>query len=151
MNASIAWFVRNPIAANLLMLLILTAGIMGGLGMGKEVFPSSNLNMITISMPYPGAGPREVEEQIVVRIEEAIYSLEGIKHIRSQARQSNGQVTVEVADGYDMTKMINDIKARVDAIITFPSDVERAVQAAHTAFDLDADQIEAVVYGGSGR
>ena len=127
MNASIAWFVRNPIAANLLMLLILTAGIMGGLGMGKEVFPSSNLNMITISMPYPGAGPREVEEQIVVRIEEAIYSLEGIKHIRSQARQSNGQVTVEVADGYDMTKMINDIKARVDAIITFPSDVERAV------------------------
>jgi len=127
MNASIAWFVRNPIAANLLMLLILTAGIMGGLGMGKEVFPSSNLNMITISMPYPGAGPREVEEQIVVRIEEAIYSLEGIKHIRSQARQSNGQVTVEVADGYDMTKMINDIKARVDAIITFPSNVERAV------------------------
>ena len=127
MNSSIAWFVRNPIAANLLMLLILAAGIIGSLGMGKEVFPSTSINIIDISMPYPGAGPREVEEQIVVRIEEAIYTLEGIKHIRSQARQNSGKVTVEVADGYDMTKMINDIKARVDSIITFPKDAERAV------------------------
>jgi multidrug efflux pump subunit AcrB len=127
MNASIAWFVRNPIAANLLMLLILASGIIGAMGMGKEVFPSTSINLINISMPYPGAGPREVEEQIVVRIEEAIYNLEGIKHIRSQARQSSGRVTVEIADGYDMANMINDIKARVDSIITFPSDAERAI------------------------
>ena len=127
MNASIAWFVRNPIAANLLMLLILASGFIGAMGMGKEVFPSTPVNFITVSMPYPGAGPREVEEQIVVRIEEAIYTLEGIKHIRGQARQSRGLVTVEVEDGYDMTKMLNDIKARVDSIITFPSDAERPI------------------------
>ena len=57
MNASIAWFVRNPIAANLLMLLILASGIIGASGMGKEVFPSTTINLINISMPYPGAGP----------------------------------------------------------------------------------------------
>ena len=76
-------------------------------------------------MPYPGAGPREVEEQIVVRIEEAIYSIEGIKSISSQARQSRGIVTIEVDDNYDMTKMLNDIKSNVDSIITFPADAER--------------------------
>ncbi len=127
MNSSIAWFVRNPIASNLLMILILCAGIIAGSGMGKEVFPSTPVNFITISMPYPGAGPREVEEQIVVRIEEAIYSLEGIKHIWGKARQSQGSVTVEVDDGYDITKMLNDIKGRVDSIITFPGDAERPI------------------------
>ena len=127
MNASIAWFVRNPIASNLLMILILAGGIIGGSGMGKEVFPSTPVNFITVSMPYPGAGPREVEEQIVVRIEEAIYSIEGIKSISSQARQSRGIVTIEVDDNYDMTKMLNDIKSNVDSIITFPADAERAI------------------------
>ena len=148
MNSSIAWFVRNPIAANLLMLLILAAGIIGSLGMGKEVFPSTSINIINISMPYPGAGPREVEEQIVVRIEEAIYTIEGIKHIRSQARQSSGKVTVEVADGYDMTKMINEIKARVDSIITFPSDAERAVISEQKMRD---EVIRVALFGDAGE
>ena len=72
MNASIRWFVNNPVAANLLMLLIVIGGFFGAYGIGKEVFPSTSVNYITVNMPYPGAGPKEVEEQIVVRIEEAI-------------------------------------------------------------------------------
>lgn len=127
MNASIAWFVRNPIASNLLMILLLVAGVIGSLGMGKEVFPATPVNFITISMPYPGAGPREVEEQIVIRIEEAIYAIEGVKRMWGQARQGRGSVTVEVDDNYDMTKMLNDIKGQVDSIITFPSDAERPI------------------------
>ncbi len=148
MNASIAWFVRNPIAANLLMLLILASGFIGAMGMGKEVFPSTPVNFITVSMPYPGAGPREVEEQIVVRIEEAIYTLEGIKHIRGQARQSRGLVTVEVEDGYDMTKMLNDIKARVDSIITFPSDAERPIVREEIARE---EVIRVALFGDAGE
>ncbi len=127
MNSLITWFVRNPIASNLLMVLILISGVMGASSIGKEVFPAIPVNYIDINMPYPGAGPREVEEQIVIRIEEAIYNLDGIKHITSEARQSRGRVTVEVATGYDMNKMLNDIKSRVDSVTTFPADAERPV------------------------
>ena len=78
-------------------------------------------------MPYPGAGPKEVEEQIVVRIEEAIYNLDGIKGLSSEARKGRGSVTVEVDTNYEMTKMLNDIKSRVDAVTTFPKDAERPI------------------------
>jgi multidrug efflux pump subunit AcrB len=127
MKDLITWFVRNPVASNLLMILILIGGVFGAQDMGKEVFPAVPVNFISINMPYPGAGPREVEEQVVIRIEEAIYNLDGIKHLNSQARQGRGSVTVEVDTGYDMNKMLNDIKSRVDSITTFPVDAERPV------------------------
>ena len=127
MKNLITWFVHNPIAANLLMVLILISGVMGASSIGKEVFPAIPVNYIDINMPYPGAGPREVEEQVVIRIEEAIYNLDGIKHITSQARQGRGTVTVEVATDHDMNKMLNDIKSRVDSITTFPIDAERPI------------------------
>jgi len=127
LNASIRWFVNNPVAANLLMFLILIGGFFGAYGIGKEVFPSISVNYITVNMPYPGAGPKEVEEQIVVRIEEAIYNLEGIKSLSSEARKGRGSVTVEVDTNYEMTKMLNDIKSRIDAITTFPGDAERPI------------------------
>ena len=127
MNGSIRWFVNNPVAANLLMLLIVIGGFFGAYGIGKEVFPSVSVNYITVNMPYPGAGPKEVEEQIVVRIEEAIYNLEGIKSLSSEARKGRGSVTVEVDTDYEMNKMLNDIKSRVDAVITFPEDAERPI------------------------
>lgn len=127
MNASIKWFVHNPVAANLLMFLIIIGGAFGAFGIGKEVFPSTSINYININMPYPGAGPKEVEEQIVVRIEEAVFSLEGIKGITSEARKGRGSVSLEIDTDYDMTKMLNDVKSRVDAIITFPTDAERPI------------------------
>jgi len=124
---SIDWFIDNPIAANLLMILIIVGGIVGMRGIGKEVFPTIPVNFIEVSMPYPGAGPREVEEQIVIRIEEAIYNLDGIKRISSSARQGSGRITIEVDTDADMSKMLNDIKGKVDAITTFPVDAERPI------------------------
>ena len=118
---------RNPIAPNLLMILILIGGAMGASNIGKEVFPAIPVNYININMAYPGAGPKEVEEQIIIRIEEVIYNLDGIKHITSQARQGRGKITVEVATDHDMNKMLNDIKSRVDSVTTFPADAERPI------------------------
>ncbi len=125
MNRLIQWFVENPIAANLLMAVIFIAGYMGLQQSGKEVFPSINSGAIEISMAYPGAGPAEVEEQICIRIEEAIADLNGIDEITSRARQGTGTVNVKAIHGYDSQRLLNDIKARVDAIISFPVDAER--------------------------
>jgi len=126
MKSTLGWFVNNPVAANLMMVLILVGGVSSIFTLNKELFPAVAEDIIEISVPYPGAGPREVEEQICIRIEEAIQDLEGIKRIRSRARFGSGNVSVEIESDYDIQKLYNDIKTRVDAISTFPGDSERA-------------------------
>ncbi|MEH6591025.1 MAG: efflux RND transporter permease subunit [Halioglobus sp.] len=123
----IRWFVDNPIAANLLMIFLIIGGFVGIPALDKQFFPEFELNMVRVSLPYPGAGPKEVEEQICVRIEEAVHDLTGIKEIRSTARQGMGTVTIEAETGYDMQRLTAEVKTRVDAISTFPADAERAV------------------------
>ncbi|MBB3169946.1 efflux RND transporter permease subunit [Simiduia aestuariiviva] len=125
MSRLIQWFVENPVAANLLMLLILIGGGLSVANTNKEVFPGALANSIEITVPYPGAGPREVEEQICIRIEEALASLDGIKEISSRARQNSGTVIVEVAGGYDTQRLLNNVKTKVDSITTFPTNIER--------------------------
>ncbi|MDN3637860.1 efflux RND transporter permease subunit [Simiduia curdlanivorans] len=125
MNKIIQWFVENPIAANLLMILILLCGALSIAKTDKEVFPGALANSIEINVPYPGAGPREVEEQICIRIEEALASLDGVKEITSKAVQNSGTVIVEITSGYDTQRLLNNVKTKVDSITTFPVDAER--------------------------
>ena len=125
MKGSLGWFVNNPVAANLVMIMILVGGLMSMSSLNKELFPTVSQDTIQISVPYPGAGPREVEEQICIRIEEAIQDIEGIKRIHSTANFGWGEVRADIHSDYDMQKLYNDIKTRVDAIQTFPRDSER--------------------------
>lgn len=125
MKRMIQWFIDNPIAANLLMMVIIIGGLSNLAHLNKEVFPGVETNLILVSVPYPGAGPKEVEEQVVKRIEEAIADLDGIKEMTSTARLSLGTVQVETVNGYDSQRLLNNIKSRVDAISTFPADAER--------------------------
>lgn len=127
MRGLIKWFVGNPIAANLLMLAMLLGGLFSYSTMEKEAFPRYEGNVINIGMPYPGAAPSEVEQQIVVRIEEAIADLPGIYQITSESREGFGNVSVQVKEGSDLRELLNDIKGRVDAINTFPPSAERPV------------------------
>lgn len=124
-NGFLAWFVNNPIAANLLMLMILVGGFTGLSDLDKEMFPKVPRDVVQVTVPYPGAGPKEVEEQICVRVEEKVHDLDGIEELRSFAYQGAGRIEIEVADGYDTQKLLNDVKTRVDAINTFPVDSER--------------------------
>ncbi|MEX1032137.1 MAG: efflux RND transporter permease subunit [Cellvibrionaceae bacterium] len=125
MNKIIQWFVENSVAANLCMVVIFVGGAISIFALDKEAFPSANTGVIDISAPYPGAGPKEVEQQIIIRIEEAVGDLDGIEEISSMARQGSGSVRVEAVQGYDIQKLLNDVKARVDAIDTFPEDAEQ--------------------------
>ncbi|NOZ43318.1 MAG: efflux RND transporter permease subunit, partial [Alphaproteobacteria bacterium] len=120
MNNIIKWFVHNPVAANLLMFVLIVGGLVGFQNVGKESYPTIRPQQVDVSMAYPGASPEEVEQRILIRIEEAVYNLEGIKHVRSTAREGIGYVTIDGIDGYDMQKLLNNVKARIDAINTFP-------------------------------
>jgi multidrug efflux pump subunit AcrB len=123
----IAWFIRNGVAANLLLLLIVVGGLLTLPRIRKEVFPEFSSDMISITMLYRGAAPEEVEQAVCVRIEEAVHGVDGIKRIRSTAAEGLGSVVVELLPGADARRVLDDVKARVDAIDTFPEETEQPV------------------------
>ena len=123
----IAWFAANQVAANLLMILIIVGGLMTVGTIRKETQPNLELNMIQVRVPYLGAAPQEVEEGVVLKVEDAIQDLVGIKKIISNAFEGAGQVTIEVYPDADIDQLLSDIKTRVDAISTFPALTEKPV------------------------
>jgi multidrug efflux pump subunit AcrB len=126
-NRAIGWFARNPVAANLLMIVIMAAGLVSATQVKLEVFPEFSLDIITVTVPYLGAAPEEVEEGVCVRVEEAIQGLDGIKRVTSTADEGMGTVVVELELGADRRKVLDDVKSRVDAIDTFPEETEKPI------------------------
>jgi multidrug efflux pump subunit AcrB len=125
----LAWFAANHVAANILMIFILVSGALSLLTVVIEVFPEIDTDMVTIRVPYRGASPAEAEEGVCVRVEEAIASIEGIKRIRSTAQENLGTVTAELEENADGRKVLDDIKAAVDRIETFPLETEKPIVA----------------------
>jgi multidrug efflux pump subunit AcrB len=121
----LAWFAGNPVAANLLMLLILTGGVLGVLGVDKEVFPRFSPNKIQIQAEFPGAGPSEVEESVCVPIEEAIHDVPGVKHLHGEIRGDNCQIDVEVLPNHDRNQVMATLQSRVQAIPRLPKQLEK--------------------------
>lgn len=107
------------------MVLLIIGGFASIPKLDKQFFPTPEINQIEIRMEFRGASPSEVEEQISVRIEEAIHDLNGIEELRSTSREGLAIVMVEVESDYATPKLTADINTRVDAIRTFPSDAER--------------------------
>ena len=121
----IAWFARNGVAANLLMGIILISGFFSIRGLKMELFPDFDLDLVTISVPYPGAAPLEVEDGICKLIEEKVWDLDGIKEMNSFARENVGVVSVQVERTKDAKILADEIKVRVDSIINFPEEAEK--------------------------
>ncbi|MEM8943089.1 MAG: efflux RND transporter permease subunit, partial [Pseudomonadota bacterium] len=127
MNGAIAWMAQNPVAANLLLLVVVLAGLGSIRALDKEVFPTFPSETFTVTVPYLGSSPEEVERGIVLRVEEAIRDIVGIKEIRSEAREGVGVVTVQMEPGSDMNRAVNLAKVRVDGIDSFPADSEKPI------------------------
>ena len=127
MKGTIKWFTENHVAANLLMLFMLVGGIIVGTNIKLEVFPEMTLDKISISVVYPGASPAEVEEGVVRRVEEKISGLAGIKRIDSYTVEGYGSIIVEVMKNWDLKKLMDEVKAEVDRITTFPEEAEQPV------------------------
>ncbi|MDE2764254.1 MAG: efflux RND transporter permease subunit [Gemmatimonadota bacterium] len=121
----VAYMARNGVAANLLMLFILAAGFFALRGLVQEVFPEVSLDRIRVTVPYPGATPDEVEESILLKIEEQLEGVEGIKRVRSTGAEGRGTVVAELNLGEDLSRALDDVKARIDRIQTFPAGAER--------------------------
>lgn len=141
----IAWFTRNGVAANLLMLTIAAIGLHSVFSrLPLEVFPNFALDMVNVSFVYRGATPEESEEGVVLRVEEAIHDIEGIKEITAIASEGSATVSIEIDSGYDPRALLDDIKNKVDAISTFPNEVERPI---YNLTQVKRDVISVVISG----
>ncbi|MDG1854556.1 MAG: efflux RND transporter permease subunit [Verrucomicrobiales bacterium] len=124
MRNLIRWFSRNNVSANFIMAAILIAGITTWVKLKKEIFPETSTDVVSVSVPYPGATPEEVEKGICIPIEEAIRDVEGIDIMRSTAANSIGVVYVEVSSESNVRDVLDDIKTRIDAIENFAENTE---------------------------
>ena len=116
----VGYFAHNPVAANLLMVFLLVGGFLASLKLTAQVFPPIDPREITVTVPYPGATPAEVEEAVTRRVEEAVAGIDGVDRVVSQARENTGTVTIEIKDFVDAIRVRDDVQAAVDRLADFP-------------------------------
>ena len=121
----IGWFTKNPVAANLLMVLVIFAGLISALNISKNMFPIGDLDQISISAVYPGAAPVEVEKGVILPMEAALQGLKGIKKINSTAGRDFASINLEIESNEDIQEVMAQVENRIDSIVNFPDDLER--------------------------
>ena len=120
----IAWFAENSVAANLLMLLVIGAGLFSLSTITKKTMPDIDRPVIQVRIAYPGASPADVESGILLQVEKAVDDVDGITRVSSVASEGSGSVNIEVDESFDINDVLNNVKVRVDGILTFPVDAE---------------------------
>ncbi len=121
----IAWFARNSVAANLLMIFILVGGFLTISTINKQMFPQVKINWLSYSAQYPGAAPQEVEEGITIKIEEALESVQGLKRVITYSNRNYSNGWFEVDLDYDPQLVLEEVKSAIDSIPSFPAGMER--------------------------
>ncbi|KPP82081.1 MAG: RND-type multidrug efflux pump permease component [Oceanicaulis sp. HLUCCA04] len=116
----IRWFADNPVAANLLMILLLLSGAISAATMRTEVFPAFTPRTVIVSVLYPGATPEDVEQSITRRIEEAVIGLDGVREVRATAAESVGTITIEISEFANPRIVRDDVQTAVDSLVSFP-------------------------------
>ena len=127
MKSAIAWFANNHIAANLLLVLIVLSGLVAIPNMPQKSFPDIDVPIINVTVAYLGAAPEEVEQGVCIRIEEELEGIDGIEKISSGAYEGACRVTIELFEDADSSLALDEVKSRIDAIITFPVETEKPV------------------------
>ncbi|MEZ9059232.1 efflux RND transporter permease subunit [Vibrio pelagius] len=123
----IAWFAQNSVAVNLLMLGVIMVGLFSINSLRKEAFPSLEPDIVTVSVTYDSGDPVQAEEGIAMKIEEALETVSGIKHITSTSDSSGSHVSIEKETNYDLDTLLDDVKTKVDAINNLPVEADNPV------------------------
>lgn len=123
----IPWFANNPVAANLLLILVISLGVLNMGSINKEAFPSLTPNRISIAVSNDSGSAKENEEGIAIPLEAALQGVSGIKTLTTSSTASATSTSIEMLDGYDIEVLFSDVKDKVDQISSFPDDAKPAV------------------------
>lgn len=132
-----SWFIRNPVAANLMMMLILYLGVSTALNMRIEGFPRVPADSVLITINYPNASAAQVDELVTRKIERALQGMEGVRSITSYSENDFSSISVRRSGGINLDRLLNKIRLRIDGISNLPSAARRPVIET-TAFDFPA-------------
>ncbi len=124
MGGLISWWVRNAVAANLLMVFIIVSGLIAWTTIEKEVQPIVKLPLVQVSLTWPGASPKEIEQQVVQRVEAAVKNIDSLRRYNSDSREGFGSVRLEAQQRADLTQFKEDVRDALDGITSFPRDLE---------------------------
>ena len=121
MKSLVKWAVANTPAMNTIMIGVLLVGALSAVSMRREIFPEFDLEILLVTVPYPGASPEEVEDGICRKIEEAVRSIDGIKKQTSVAGEGVGYMVLELrSDVEDVQKVLGEVRSEIDRIPSFP-------------------------------
>lgn len=148
MKSAVRWMASNHVAANLLMVAMIIGGIIMGPSIKQEVFPEVSLDRVSVAVAYPGAGPEEVEEGIILKVEESLTAVDGIKQVKATANEGSGVVVAEIYADEDVDQVLQDIKSEIDRITTFPEDAEKPVIS---KLSNRREVVSVVIYGDVGE
>ncbi|MEZ4403229.1 MAG: efflux RND transporter permease subunit [Kofleriaceae bacterium] len=123
----LAWFARNSVAANVIIILLVIGGAMMSCSVKKEVFPEVQMDFVIVNVPYPGASPAEVEEGVTLVVEEQVRAVDAVKTVRSTSMEGFAVVIAELRLGSNAEQALADVKSAVDRITTLPENAERPV------------------------
>ena len=123
----IRYFAAHPTAANLLMLLLVVLGLSALPTLERETFPEFAPQEVQVSVPYPGATPEDVEQAVCKRLEDAIDAVNEVEEIRCQALENSASAVITMTEQGDFGQFMDDIKSAVEAIDSFPAQVELPV------------------------
>lgn len=136
MKSIIESFVKYKIWANALIILTFVVGILSLLNVKNTSFPIEPSKNISVQVTYPGAAPEEIEEGVILKIEESLKGVEGVKEITSTSRENFGSVNVEILSDYDVDEMVTEVKNSVDQISAFPEGAEKPIVFKQKTTDL---------------
>ena len=148
LSGIIPWFANNPVAANLLLIMIILAGLLTVGDLRKEAFPEAEPRSLSVSVTYLSGSAQQSEEGVAIKIEDALEGVTGIKSITSTSNSKGVTVEVERQSDYDMDTLLRDVKNEVDAISNFPADAENPIVEKKLR---EAHAITLQLYGDVGR
>jgi len=144
MHALTRWFIDNPVAANLIMALIIIGGIFTALSMRIEGFPKLPADTIQIDTAFAGAYTEQVDQQITRKIERALEGLQGVKRVQSTSVEGFSSILVQKNSGYSLQRLLDDVRIRLDSIYNLPKAAERPVISRN---DFDFPALIVQLYG----
>ena len=128
-SGPIAWMTHHTVAANLVMLIFLLGGFLVSTNVKQEVFPEFKVDLIRVSVAYPGASPEEVEQGIILSIEDVVRGLDGVKEVTSTASEGRAKVEIELIDGVNADNVLQDVTNEIDSIQSFPELAEKPMSS----------------------
>ena len=125
MKTFYGWLCKNSLFIHYVTVVILIMGFLSFCGLKREVRPNVNFNRVAVTVKYPGASPKDVEELVIDSLEEKISEVDGVDEYRSVSFNGVGSISIKIDDNYpDTSKVIDELRRKISETRDLPESVD---------------------------